>query len=384
MSLVLVLKMLWFLALTQRCNLNCTYCGNGETFDMEDAPHPIEISFDFKEACKLIARQDPDAAICFYGGEPLLKMDLMLNAVRLFRSFNPDTKFILQTNGTCLKGMQDELLHAIGTILVSIDGVPQQTDACRGAGTYKRVLRNIELIRQRGYSGDLIARMTISRSSDIYDDVTHLLETKLFDHVHWQLDALFDAPMREDFIAWRDDNYNPGISRLASDFAESLKRGKVLPIVPFLGLLKDGVLAGSMDRVHTELRCGSGIDSFALTTGGKVVVCPTTPMWENYIVQDSVFTGLNVQQLPTQCKAHIGGPCIGCDIRHVCGGRCLVANKTLLWGGDGFHAVCETVRHLVEQVKVLLPAVQAALEEGLVKKEDICYPPFNNSTEIVP
>lgn len=32
-----------------------------------------------------------------------------------------------------------------------------------------------------------------------------------------------------------------------------------------------------MDKVKTALRCGSGVDSFSVTTAGKVVVCPPTP-----------------------------------------------------------------------------------------------------------
>eukprot|EP00667_Euglena_gracilis_P010802 EG_transcript_11002 len=376
--------MLWFLSLTQRCNLNCTYCGNGETFDIEDAPHPVEISYNFLEACRKIAAQDREAVVCFYGGEPLLKMTLMLKAVRLFRGINPAVRFVLQTNGTFLKGMKDELLAAVGTILVSVDGTEEHTDACRGSGTYRKVIAGVEAIRSRGYNGDLIARMTVSRHSDIYRDVTHLLSLQLFDHIHWQLDALFDAPMRADFLSWRDDNYGPGMARLAADFLAGLQQGRVLPLVPFLGLLRDGLQAGGMDKVKTALRCGSGVDSFSVTTAGKVVVCPTTPMWDGCIVDENILAVGDVQQLPCTCKARIAGPCKGCDILDVCGGRCLVANKTLLWGGDGFDAVCATIRQLLELATELLPHVQAAVEAGRVERAAVCYPPFNNSTEIIP
>lgn len=47
---------------------------------------------------------------------------------------NPAVRFVLQTNGTFLKGMKDELLAAVGTILVSVDGTEEHTDSCRGSG----------------------------------------------------------------------------------------------------------------------------------------------------------------------------------------------------------------------------------------------------------
>ena len=40
-------KMLLFITLTQRCNLNCGYCGNGSNEDIEDlAVHNPEVVYD--------------------------------------------------------------------------------------------------------------------------------------------------------------------------------------------------------------------------------------------------------------------------------------------------------------------------------------------------
>ena len=67
--------MLWFLTLTQNCNLKCSYCGSDETFegDIEDiSPHPRDLTFATELYQKLNTDEDP--IICFYGGEPLLKV----------------------------------------------------------------------------------------------------------------------------------------------------------------------------------------------------------------------------------------------------------------------------------------------------------------------
>lgn len=62
------------------------------------------------------------------------------------------------------------------TILCSIDGRPEITNRCRGANTYERILENVECIKAKGYSHDLVARMTVSveQQGDIYEEVMHI------------------------------------------------------------------------------------------------------------------------------------------------------------------------------------------------------------------
>ena len=64
----------------------------------------------------------------------------------------------------------------IDTILCSIDGRPEITNRCRGANTYERILENVECIKAKGYSHDLVARMTVSveQQGDIYEEVMHI------------------------------------------------------------------------------------------------------------------------------------------------------------------------------------------------------------------
>ena len=49
------------------------------------------------------------------------------------------------------------------TILVSIDGPEDLTDANRGTGTYGKVIENIHRMVDSGYDGEIIARMTVCR-----------------------------------------------------------------------------------------------------------------------------------------------------------------------------------------------------------------------------
>lgn len=72
--------MLFFLTLTQQCNLACTYCGSVENVDIEDlgllALHPKTLQYSVKELLKLerlaalpmpgTGKPDPEVRSCYF------------------------------------------------------------------------------------------------------------------------------------------------------------------------------------------------------------------------------------------------------------------------------------------------------------------------------
>jgi len=366
--------MLVFLTLTQRCQLQCIYCGSSGNIDIEDiACHPPELTYDMKHLEKLNSVKD--LIVCFYGGEPLLQMGNIASAFKLL----PHAKFCLQTNGLLLPKLPDELLHKLDTILVSIDGDESTTDFNRGKGTYQKVLAGVKSIRDRKFKGDVIARMTVSEVCDIYQSVCHLLGLGIFDHVHWQLDCLWDSDMNaryKDFYGWRDKNYNPGITKLIEMFMENLRKGKVLGIVPFLGLLKSFINNEKVKRI----RCGAGSSSFNITTGGLINACPIAPEFDPLAdINDKKFKPEDLYD-----KKLIEGPCLTCPMNDRCGGRCLYTNKTQWWGLEGHKAVCNTIWHLIQSLEKCVPEIKEMILKDPTKREQIEYPKYNNSCEIIP
>ncbi|KAK8816852.1 hypothetical protein WA577_002646 [Blastocystis sp. JDR] len=317
-----------------------------------------------------------DLTICFYGGEPLLKNRTIYKIMDMF----PKARFCLQTNATLLKTVKDDYLMKMDTILCSIDGRPEITNKCRGNGTYERIIENVECIKAKGFKNDIVARMTVSVSQggDIYEEVMHLIN-KGFKHVHWQLDCNWDTPDNErieEWCQWRDTSYNPGITRLADEFERELENGRILPIAPFTGVLYSMLIGEKV----TGVRCGSGMTSFNITTGGGVSTCPIAAELDcvTYITKE----GFHPKKLYN--AELIGEPCTSCDILHECGGRCLYANQTKWWGEDGFQEVCKSIRHLMKEMHRILPAVQKSIESGKFTVEDFHYPAYNNSIEVIP
>jgi putative peptide-modifying radical SAM enzyme len=360
--------MQYFVVLTKDCNLLCKYCGGGS-----DTP-PKEIQYSNADLGSFLSKDD-NPIIEFYGGEPLLRGGKM----RAIMDTVPAT-YMIQTNGLLLDRVGPELLSRFHTILTSIDGTREVTDRERGRGVYDRVIRNSRIVRERGFRGDLVARMTVGQGTDVYENVRHLIDTGLYNHVHWQLNfGMF----------WRSEDggstgvaewmtqYNSGVSKLVEWWASEIKNSHRVPgIVPFLGIMNT-LLAGK----GTALRCGSGVDSFTIMPDGRISACPVSLDFDFSIV-GSIFNG----DPHSLCgKATIGEPCLSCDIYHICGGRCLFVNKSQWMLTDqGYSQICGTVRHLVDELQGALPSIKALIDGGSMRTSDFDYPEIANGCEIIP
>jgi putative peptide-modifying radical SAM enzyme len=359
----------YHVVLTERCNLRCGYCGG--TRHVQDIP--LDLSYDVGELLRFI-RRDPEAVIGFYGGEPLLAVDKMYEIMDRV----PAKAFTLQTNATHLAEVDTAYINRLDAILVSIDGCSEVTDTNRQKGVYDTALDNCNIIRRRGFKNDLVARMAFSRRGDIHRDVTHLLAHKEpnFDHVHWQLDVFWsdlrDGHEVEDWLARYDD----GITRLVVDFGEALECGVVLGIVPFIPVLR--TLISNVPTPH--IWCGSGRDSFAIMTNGRVDVCPISPELSYSAVGDI----RNSTPESLRDILPVGEPCSICPDKWVCGGRCLFANKTKFWGDAWFDRVCTSTRHMIHELKTLVEPAKRLMRDGILPANALDYPRINNGCEIIP
>jgi putative peptide-modifying radical SAM enzyme len=318
--------------------------------------------------------KDNDIQLMLYGGEPTLRIPLIIELMDRF----PNARFMLQTNALLLDRIPEAYIKRFHSILVSIDGTEKTTDGYRSKGVYKKVISNVRWLKDTGFEGDIVARMAVSEQSDIYSDVKHLLNLRdpHFDHVHWQLNVVWDAEENwQDFDRWVAEIYNPGITRLVDDWVEKMETGVVEGIVPFLPLMHTLIT-----REPSDMRCGSGLDTFAIHVDGSIGVCPISPDWEFSIVGD--IWKSKPEDLKNCMK--VDEPCPSCEDYGMCGGRCLFANKQRLWGDDGFEKVCEVSRHLFRALEKHVPKIGQLIKSGNISSNAFDYPEFNNGCEIVP
>ncbi|MEM2876061.1 MAG: radical SAM protein [Candidatus Bathyarchaeia archaeon] len=185
----------YYVTLTTECNLTCRYCYGKlcEDFDSDfldfevDYTMPSEITYGIEQLKGFLVK-DPDVTLVFYGGEPLLRVE----RVKEIMDEVPAKRYMLQTNATLLDRLEPKYANRLHTILVSIDGDEETTDRNRGRGTYRRVVENVKSLRERGFEGEVIARMTVNEDTEIEKQVKWLLFNSecSFTSVHWQLDAL--------------------------------------------------------------------------------------------------------------------------------------------------------------------------------------------------
>lgn len=127
---------------TGRCNLNCKGCWAG-AYD-----HSQDMGIETVDRVITEAEELGIHFIVMSGGEPTVVMnDLFALAEK-----HNDSVFHIYTNGTLIDDRAAARFAELGnvTFAVSIEGPEEVTDARRGKGTYRRIMRGIEALRRHG------------------------------------------------------------------------------------------------------------------------------------------------------------------------------------------------------------------------------------------
>ena len=339
---------------------------------------PRQVQTDIAYTCEDLSRfirQDPDPALIFYGGEPLLSIKTIQSIIE---ELSGGCRFLIHTNGTLLDQVPEDVLRRLETIIVSIDGRKATHDNNRGSGTYQTIVDNCEHIRKMNIPTNIIGRMTVTKDTDIYHDVMHLaFETDgLFPSVHWQLDANFSEDYSHDsYHEWVENSYIPGLFRLMERWVTHMEEtGEVLRWYPFIDTMQDAL----NDVRPSVLRCGSGFANYSITPDGMIVPCPCMVGMTEYSCGD-----IRKDCPETLRKVVYDGKCADCDLFDFCGGRCLYSQVMDHWPDEGRSDIYCTVKALLEAVCEALPRVKACISDNVVSPEQFVHPKYNGC-EIIP
>lgn len=144
--------------LTEKCNLRCGYCIYNEgcsdnrnfgTKDMSD-----DIALKAVDYAITHSNESDELAITFYGGEPLIKYDLMKKCINyaIENIHDKELSFSFTTNGVLMTKIMAEELARIEkiNILFSIDGPKEIHDLYRrnaeGKGSFEEALRGLRYV----------------------------------------------------------------------------------------------------------------------------------------------------------------------------------------------------------------------------------------------
>ncbi len=368
--------MYYHIILTEKCNLQCKYCYEKSMQEFDNGLGE-KFKFNFSEPCtfqvdiqklKTFISKDPEATIIFYGGEPLLQIDKIKEIMDAI-----EVPYRMQTNGQLLHLLEPRYLNKITKILISCDGNQETTDNYRGKGTYQKIKDNIELIKKNGYKGELVARMTVAQDNpDINKNVRNILETKLFDAVHWQLDVgFYKEDFNEEKIREFFQEYNHSITKLINFWINQMQNGNVIKLYPFIAIAKS-----ILNNKTTKLRCGAGNQGYAISTSGNVQACPIMNNIED-------FKAGTLDSNPSDLKKFDIQECKDCSHLNLCGGRCLYWRKASLWPKQGDDLICNSIKHYIDEIKKQMPKINETIKNNKIKKNDFEYEKYFGP-EIIP
>lgn len=146
------------LELTGKCNLRCKYCVYNDEYERNRAFNNSDMTQEIakKSVDYFFDHSDKKMAITFYGGEPLLKFDLLKWVIEYSleknKLFNKKLSFSLTTNVTLVTEEIAEYLASVKelNVLCSIDGPEKIHDANRrthnGEGSFEKAINGLGLL----------------------------------------------------------------------------------------------------------------------------------------------------------------------------------------------------------------------------------------------
>jgi radical SAM protein with 4Fe4S-binding SPASM domain len=134
---------------TDRCNLRCTHCYQGDSLSNEMTLDQLLYVVDqFRSFC---GTQGCAGQINFTGGEPFVRKDF-IDLLETVTSLTPSLRFAIMTNGTLLTDKLAEKIALLRPVAVqiSIDGSETTHDHIRGKGNYSKALCGLKCLHAHG------------------------------------------------------------------------------------------------------------------------------------------------------------------------------------------------------------------------------------------
>lgn len=147
--------------ITRDCNLKCRYCVYNGSYSLYQSHRKGSLTFETARQSldyiySLIGKRGKkEFAVSFYGGEPLLRFELIKKIIEYTKSLFRNWKllFTVTTNGTLINREIIDFFAANECIMtVSLDGSRLNHDAKRvfknGRGSHEIIMKNLKLIRE--------------------------------------------------------------------------------------------------------------------------------------------------------------------------------------------------------------------------------------------
>lgn len=305
------------LHLTERCNLDCTYCVNKKcNSDMTE-----EI---MRKACDLAFSKGNTAGICFFGGEPLLRKDLIYKAfdycTMLSEKTGKEIRYKMTTNGTLL---DEEFISKAKEknleIGMSFDGTAQ--DICRRYADGRGTLKDLERISKILLKKMPLSYAMLTLSPDAVEKFSEAVEY-LYSLGFKRVTATIAYGNR---VSWTEEKLKileKEFHKIAVFYSSLFEKGERFFFSPF-----DAKIRECISGYNPSERCHLGYRQMPVSTEGRLYACTQFMNDEDYCFGD-VFTGVDTKkQIEIAKRSREPIECKDCALKGRCTNSCGCMNR---------------------------------------------------------
>lgn len=336
------------LKITDKCNLNCDYCyyhdgKSHEDMSFHDILKIIEYFKDF-----VIPQDTPAYDITFFGGEPLLKKDLILEVVDHYLKQTDSAirlRFHLCTNGVLLSTdlLKEFQQRSIG-IYLSLDGPQDLHDTHRhfkdGSGSFATISQNLEKI------------------ADFHRGIEQVISVQT---VHGLFDSFlfFVEEGFRNIISIPDfsDHWTPeSLEILKRQYKKILEYKKKDPR-SYFSILDDKIRLMDQSLTYKDCSCNFGQHSYVVATNGLIYPCTrfAQDIADNQWSIGDIHRGIDFSKRDGLISKHKQDrkECSSCAIKNICLGNCCACISFSLYRTFDYVSplVCEHERMVFDLIQ---------------------------------
>ena len=310
------------------CNLNCSYCFASQgKYHGDRAIMSFEVG---KQALDFLVENSAgrrNLEVDFFGGEPLLNMQVVKDLVAYARSIEKEKgknfRFTLTTNGMLIDDdVIDFANKECANVVLSLDGRKEVHDRFRvdyaGRGSWEQIVPKFQKLVEAREGKNYYMRGTFTHANpDFLKDIEEMLRLGF---TELSMEPVVCAPDDPSALTAQDmpivmEQYE----RLAELMLQRHKEGRPFTFYHYMIDLKGGPCI--FKRVSG---CGSGTEYMAVTPWGDLYPCHQFVGEEKFKLGD-VWKGVEnhaIQQEFAACNVYSRPQCRDCWARLYCSGGC--------------------------------------------------------------